>query len=165
MHSVYENHRTCRTFPMTSPKCLMRDFTNLNRIYKAPQTNVWWTMKVFRLHCIQYIDGLVQERRNSIAIAVELRLSCTNTSIFSICWVFCHVNNNLGQVKFNFEERSRICRDLLTLTKWDTQVFHTCWDLGQYHTCWCRGSLCCQIICRRDIDCIYSLTPGISLKP
>ena len=50
-NSVHENHRTCRTFAMTKPKCLMGDFTNLNRIYKAPQTNVWWTMKVFRLHC------------------------------------------------------------------------------------------------------------------
>ena len=48
--SVHENHRTCQTFPMARPKCLMRDFTNLNRIYKAHRTNVWWTMKVFRLH-------------------------------------------------------------------------------------------------------------------
>ena len=30
--SVHENHRTCRTFPMAKPKCLMRDFSNLNRI-------------------------------------------------------------------------------------------------------------------------------------
>ena len=29
------------------------------------------------------IDGLVQERRNSIANAIELRLSCTNPSIFA----------------------------------------------------------------------------------
>ena len=29
-----------------------------------------------------YIDGLVQERRNSIANALELRLSCTNPSIY-----------------------------------------------------------------------------------
>ena len=28
-----------------------------------------------------YIDGLVQERRNSIANALDLRLSCTNPSI------------------------------------------------------------------------------------
>ena len=28
-----------------------------------------------------YIDGLVQERRNSSALAMELRLSCTNPSI------------------------------------------------------------------------------------
>ena len=29
----------------------------------------------------QYIDGLAQERRNSSALAMELRLSCTNPSI------------------------------------------------------------------------------------
>ena len=45
--SIYENHWTCRTFPMAGPKCLMRDFTNLNGIYKAHQKNVWWTMKFF----------------------------------------------------------------------------------------------------------------------
>ena len=28
-----------------------------------------------------HIDGLVQERRNSSALAMELRLSCTNLSI------------------------------------------------------------------------------------
>ena len=28
-----------------------------------------------------YIDGLAQERRNSSALAMELRLSCTNSSI------------------------------------------------------------------------------------
>ena len=46
--SVHENHRTHQTFPMAGPKCLMRDFTNLIRIYKAHRTNVWWIMKVFR---------------------------------------------------------------------------------------------------------------------
>ena len=51
MYSVHENHRTHRTFPMARPKCLMRDFTNLNRIYEAHLTNVWWIMKVFRVHC------------------------------------------------------------------------------------------------------------------
>ena len=30
------------------------------------------------------IDGLVQKRRNSSALAVELRLSCTNPSIYSL---------------------------------------------------------------------------------
>ena len=32
-----------------------------------------------------YFDGLVQERRNSIADALELRLSCINSSIYKIC--------------------------------------------------------------------------------
>ena len=31
-----------------------------------------------------YIDGLVQERRNPIANALELRLSCTNPSIWEM---------------------------------------------------------------------------------
>ena len=29
----------------------------------------------------EYVNGLVQERRNSIASALELRLSCTNPSV------------------------------------------------------------------------------------
>ena len=37
--SVHENHRTRWTFPMARPKCLMIDFTNLIRIYKAHWTN------------------------------------------------------------------------------------------------------------------------------
>ena len=35
---------------MARPKCLMGDFTDLHRIYKAHHTNVQWTMKVFCLH-------------------------------------------------------------------------------------------------------------------
>ena len=49
--SVHENHRTYQTFPMARLKCLMRDLTNLSRPYKAHRTNVWWTVKFFRLHC------------------------------------------------------------------------------------------------------------------
>ena len=37
--------------------------------------------------CPGHIDGLVQERRNSIANALELRLSCTNPSICGILQV------------------------------------------------------------------------------
>ena len=36
---------------------------------------MWWILYV------EYIDGLVQEKRNSIANALELRLSCTNPSL------------------------------------------------------------------------------------
>ena len=43
------------------------------------------------LHRSSYIDGLVQERRNSSALAVELRLSCTNPSTW---W---HHFNGLAQ--------------------------------------------------------------------
>ena len=48
------------------------------------------------LNCLQelHIDGLVQERRNSSALALELRLSCTtgNSSICILCF-FLHTEN------------------------------------------------------------------------
>ena len=44
---------------MAGPKCLMRDFTNLNRIYKAHWTNVWWIMKVFRVHWKTHNDIII----------------------------------------------------------------------------------------------------------
>ena len=50
-YSIHENHRTCQTYPMARPKCLMRDFTNFNRIYNAHRTKVLLTTKVFWLHC------------------------------------------------------------------------------------------------------------------
>ena len=37
------------------------------------------------LSIIANIDGLVQERRNSSVLAMELRLSCTNPSIYDNC--------------------------------------------------------------------------------
>ena len=44
--------------------------------------------------CVLYhIDGLVQERRNSSASAMELRLSCTNPSIYRYVIVFIHLLN------------------------------------------------------------------------
>ena len=33
------------------------------------------------IHNTAHIDGLVQERRNTIANALQLRLSCTNPSV------------------------------------------------------------------------------------
>ena len=46
-----------------------------------------WSWMRFRKHeniFTLYIYGLVQERRNSIAIALELRQSCTKPSIYSL---------------------------------------------------------------------------------
>ena len=43
------------------------------------------------MHAMSHIDGLVQERCNSIANAMELRLSCTNPSIYA----------SLSRKKFN----------------------------------------------------------------
>ena len=46
-------------------------------------TAKWIDLNIFSVNeekSLEYIDGLVQERRNSIADALELRLSCTNPS-------------------------------------------------------------------------------------
>ena len=43
----------------------------------------WSLILGFQLTGHQHFDGLVQERRNSSALAMEFRLSCTNPSICS----------------------------------------------------------------------------------
>ena len=43
-----------------------------------------WTSDMFTTGSTLYIDGLVQERRNSSALAMELCLSCTNPSIWKL---------------------------------------------------------------------------------
>ena len=47
-----------------------------------------WSM-FYLSNCVAIfnIDGLVQERRNSRALAMELRLSCTNPSIWFYIWL------------------------------------------------------------------------------
>ena len=55
-----------------------------------------------------YIDGLVQERRNSSALAMELRFSCTNPSIYNArlsftAATFQHRNELLNQANSNFD--------------------------------------------------------------
>ena len=67
-----------------------------------------WIMIKFRLMLIamdrvgrsalDHIDGLLQERRNSIALAMELRLSCTNPSI----WLnYITINEKMIYIKSN----------------------------------------------------------------
>ena len=63
-------------------------------ISKKMQSGLW---KIFNNDSMHDIEGLMQERRNSIAIALELRISYTNPSIcstshewcwqFTLCWV------------------------------------------------------------------------------
>ena len=48
---------------------------------KVKHFTVWYIL--FQLTYLSYIDGLVQERHNSIANALELRLSCTDPSILT----------------------------------------------------------------------------------
>ena len=41
-----------------------------------------WLADVQEVEHVEHIDGLMQERRNSIANALELGFSCTNPSIY-----------------------------------------------------------------------------------
>ena len=48
---------------------------------KQAATIIWTDDIYINIYMCAYIDGLVQERSNSIANTLELRLSCTNPSI------------------------------------------------------------------------------------
>ena len=64
-----------------------------------------WCLDIGNHHddvgCLEYINGLVQERRNSSANALELRLSCTNLSILCMFkinewWSSNHLTYTMG---------------------------------------------------------------------
>ena len=42
----------------------------------------WWPFCLHLNECVEYIDGLVQERSNSIGNALELRLFCIKPLIW-----------------------------------------------------------------------------------
>ena len=74
----------------SSPRCVLSQVTSIN--------NIWfiglWEWAILTLVVIgvwtgetlckrgHFIDGLAQERRNSSALAMKLRLSCTNPSLW-----------------------------------------------------------------------------------
>ena len=86
--SVGEKRRTRQTFLMARPKCLMGNFTNSYRIYKAHQTNVWWTMKVFRLHWYCVASGKQEKVQACLVTLWLFIISCHSlykTTIGSLC--------------------------------------------------------------------------------
>ena len=66
-------------------------------ILSQPELKEWYKYQV-------HIDGLVQERCNSIANALELRLSCTNHQYLSSFKTIQHVTylleNNFSKISF-----------------------------------------------------------------
>ena len=64
---------------MARPKCLMRNFTYFNRIYKAHWINVWWTMKVIRLHWTSSIYWAFRAYNLNTVMSL-LEAPCTKTS-------------------------------------------------------------------------------------
>ena len=64
----------------------------------------------------EYFDGLVQERLNSIANALELRLSWTNPSIYARKVMFPHINST-RQISNDWKQRVRT-QDFSLDTPW-----------------------------------------------
>ena len=130
--SVHENHWTHRTFPMARPKCLMRGFTNLNRIYKAHRTNVWWIMKVFRVHCwrTEYILAYWVNAIPTDALAPEVARATADMLLTAADWL-CGISNIDGLI----------------------QDCSNCRQTTQYHACWSSCFLHQQIINSHGIDC------------
>ena len=62
--------------------CKTLNFIPFISVYLSSASHEWDACTIH-----EYIDGLVQERRNSSALAVELHLSCTNP-VISYQWYF-----------------------------------------------------------------------------
>ena len=63
--------------------CIWKYYRNWLLIHALIPGILCWKETILTRWGLDNIDGLVQERRNSSALAMELRLSCTNPSICS----------------------------------------------------------------------------------
>ena len=101
-----------------------------------------------RLMCpicrLWYVDGLVLERRNSSALALELRLSCINPSIWNVQGTCCQgqvqIFIEIGMVHFAWEQ------NLISIN------FNFEWKLFSEMSPWLWS--------RTDIVDLNSLVPG-----
>ena len=78
-----------------------------------------------------HIDGLVQERHNSSALAVELCLSCTNPLI----WASWSLNSPVTCLFNNFKPSTKASKVLITDPLWGESTSHQ-WipcSKGQHH--------------------------------
>ena len=76
--------------------------------FKAWGWQNWKIMYWYKLKRHFQIDGLGQERRNSSALAMELRLSCTNPSIRTFL-------NEMYFLEWNMDVSERLC---VTSERW-----------------------------------------------
>ena len=95
-----------------------------------------------------YIDGLVQERRNSIANALELRLYCTNPSIYVLalllahCVLHCnelyHIIMRIGRVNVHAKKIALIRWHLTIFCSVPSRIWHMIsYSLSSEHgVCW-----------------------------
>ena len=74
-----------------------------------PTVTPWWLTTLRVSHDNLPVDGLMQERRNSIANALKLRLSCTNPSQwrqpYSITYVTCQNNRVILKLSLTLTSR------------------------------------------------------------
>ena len=95
LSSSGKKRRTHQTFPMARrprPKWLMKDEKFHRFIYKAHQTNVWWTMKVFRLHCMSSVREICQSSRHAWLLPCNFTMDYIASS--DKCVTFhCHISH------------------------------------------------------------------------
>ena len=63
-------------------------YDNISKAISITKNPVFWQPEIEIFLMIYHVDGLVQERCDSSALAMELCLSCTNPPIygFTLCW-------------------------------------------------------------------------------
>ena len=118
-HALYLNRYTpCIVFNFS---CILGDLCYYGFWMFLPFMSlryVLWAM-IHSTSCVadMYIDGLVQERRNSSALAMELRLCCTNPSI-------CYWLTKVTSMKLNAKSDTDLTYNGDLNIVWCT---HVCW--------------------------------------
>ena len=111
-----------------------------------------WADQRYMLHVwyVTYIDGLVQERHNSISYALEWRLSCTNPLICYWMLLYAVECNNM-YFRFSYALNPEICHDVnfviicgtvgchidnLQWQQWQQSWLHDSFQLAVYILSW-----------------------------
>ena len=115
------------TFFEIAPQHLISEKTKI--IHMLCHTNHHlWHFSISRVDIYPYIDGLVQERRNSIANAPKLRHSCTNRlTCFLIFSHDCFLKCRSQQLK-----HWKISQNLVDYSEWWYLIMNNIWGL------WCQ---------------------------
>ena len=77
------------------------DNSHWNTVYQISAKLSGETTLFGQITSSDHVDGLVQERRNSSVLAVELHLSCTNPLIWKID---CLLTNDLVKLLYNMRK-------------------------------------------------------------
>ena len=107
---------------------------------------IWWLLKINHGEQTLHRWELVQERRNSSALAMELRVSCTNQSIWYSYWYDtkwfweCGINLTLHMLNNFYETSACIDSNLSSILKMQRQLISFLVRIrkyyNRYHGCW-----------------------------